>query len=72
VSREPDGGGRIPPGLSAALRALRQVRSEKPGAEPGPEAYAAWRVRIAEALESLAPLLLFAEDRQRAEAARVK
>jgi hypothetical protein len=60
-------GARVPPELSTALRALRQVRSEKPGEGLGPEAFAAWRVRVAEALESLAPLLLFAEDRELAE-----
>jgi hypothetical protein len=44
---------------------LRQVRSEKPA---DPQALAAWRVRMAEALEALAPLLLFPEDRERAAA----
>ncbi|MCR6487294.1 hypothetical protein M8542_31145 [Amycolatopsis sp. OK19-0408] len=50
--------------LRAALRVLRQVRAQKP--DSGPEAFAAWRSDIAGALESLAPLLLFPEDRQRA------
>lgn len=66
------------PELRAALRELRRVRAERPGEELGA---AAWRVAVAEALETLAPLLLFAEDRERAtaearharaEAARVK
>lgn len=56
------------PELRAALKELRRVRSEKPGGELGAEAFAAWRVKVAEALEVLAPLLLFAEDRQRATA----
>jgi hypothetical protein len=55
----------ISPELRAALRALGRVRSEKPDGEPDTEAFAAWRVKIAEALESLAPLLVFPEDRQR-------
>ncbi|MEA5358703.1 hypothetical protein VA596_04080 [Amycolatopsis sp., V23-08] len=58
----------ISPELRAALRALGKVRDEKPGAEPGTEAFAAWRVRIAEALESLVPLLVLPEDRHRAAA----
>ncbi|WP_410630770.1 hypothetical protein [Amycolatopsis sp. cmx-4-83] len=41
------------------------MRAAKPGEELGT---AAWRVAIAEALEALAPLLLFAEDRERAAA----
>ncbi|WP_158641362.1 hypothetical protein [Amycolatopsis eburnea] len=44
------------------------MRAEKPGDELGTAAFAAWRVAIAEALEELAPRLLFPEDRQRAEA----
>ncbi len=56
------------PELRAALRELRRVRAAKPGEELGTAAFAAWRVAIAEALEALAPLLLFAEDRERAAA----
>ncbi|WP_290054214.1 SUKH-3 domain-containing protein, partial [Amycolatopsis solani] len=54
------------PELRAALKELRRVRAERPGEELGAAAFAAWRVAVAEALEALAPLLLFAEDRQRA------
>ncbi|MBE1500823.1 hypothetical protein H4696_007923 [Amycolatopsis lexingtonensis] len=44
------------------------MRAEKPGEELGTAAFAAWRVSIAEALEALAPLLLFSEDREQAAA----
>ena len=71
----------ISPELRAALRALRKVRSEKPSGGSRTEAFAAWREKVAEALESLAQLLVFPEDRRRAadearearaEAARVR
>lgn len=73
--------GQIPPELRAALRALRTVRSEKPGGGSETEAFAAWRERMAEALERLAQLLIFPEDRRqaadeateaRAQAARIR
>jgi Lon protease-like protein len=58
--------GSISPELRAALRALRKVRSERPSGEKETEAFAAWRERIAQALETLTHLLPFPEDRQQA------
>ncbi|WP_326957673.1 hypothetical protein [Amycolatopsis sp. NBC_01286] len=54
----------ISPELRAALRALGRARDEKPDGGD----LAAWRERVAEALETLAPLLIFPEDRRRAAA----
>ncbi|BCJ52808.1 hypothetical protein Asp14428_42830 [Actinoplanes sp. NBRC 14428] len=58
----------LPPELHAALRNLREIRSEKPVGVYDPESYAAWRDRIADALESLSTLLLYDEDRRKAAA----
>ncbi|MFG1638734.1 hypothetical protein ACGFMK_00445 [Amycolatopsis sp. NPDC049252] len=58
----------ISPELRAALRALGKVRDEKPGGGD----LAAWRERIAEALEAPAPLVIFPEDRRRAAAEAVE
>lgn len=64
------------PELLAALRNLREVRSGRPLDECNAEAFAAWRERIADALDSLAVVLIYSEDRQRAveesEAARAE
>lgn len=56
----------ISPELRAALRHLRKVRSERPAGESDTEAYAAWRESIADALDSLAVVLVYPEDRQKA------
>jgi hypothetical protein len=58
----------LPPELRTALRNLRKVRSEKPLGEYDPKAYAAWRERIADALDLLATVLIHEEDRKRARA----
>lgn len=57
----------IDPALKHALRHLRSVKSQQPP-ETDPVEFAQWRERIAEALETVAPLLLFEEDRTRARA----
>ncbi|MFE7133144.1 hypothetical protein ACFVIM_20025 [Streptomyces sp. NPDC057638] len=56
----------IPPPLRVALQNLRQVRSVKPQVGIETEEFAAWREQIAEALEALALVLIFPEDRERA------
>ncbi|MEV0232914.1 hypothetical protein [Nonomuraea sp. NPDC050786] len=56
----------IPPELRAALRELRAVRSEKPPGERSTEAFAAWREKMAEALDALALVLIFSSDREKA------
>ncbi|MFI6789613.1 hypothetical protein ACIBG4_20030 [Nonomuraea sp. NPDC050383] len=56
----------ISPELRAALQKLRAVRSEKPPGERSTEAFAAWREKIAEALDVLALVLIFASDRDKA------
>ncbi|WP_199565060.1 hypothetical protein [Spongiactinospora rosea] len=58
----------VSPELRAALESLRKVRSEKPGGERDTESFAAWRESIAEALDALAGVLGYPEDRQRATA----
>lgn len=71
----------VTPELRAALRRLREVRSQKPSGEVHSESYAAWREKIADALDSLALVLIYQEDRKkaaseaivaRAEAARIR
>lgn len=56
----------LPAELRAALRYLRKVRSEHPGCGCTCEDYAAWREKIANALDLLALVLIYEEDRQRA------
>ncbi len=56
----------ISPELSAALRRLREVRRKKPQGDSSSEDFAAWRESIADALDSLAILLFYEEDRRRA------
>ncbi|MFE9454568.1 hypothetical protein [Streptomyces sp. NPDC006739] len=56
----------VSPELRAALQRLREVRSERPPGERETESFAAWRERIADALDSLAGVLIYQEDRQRA------
>jgi Lon protease-like protein len=61
----------VSPELRAALQRLREVRSERPRGERETESFAAWRERIADALDSLAGVLIYQEDRQRAAAEAV-
>ncbi|WP_148086473.1 hypothetical protein [Micromonospora sp. HM5-17] len=56
----------LPSELRAALENLRKTRSERPAGDYDPESYAAWRDRIADALESLSTVLLYDEDRRKA------
>lgn len=56
------------PELRTALQRLREVRSERPEGERVTESFAAWRERIADALDSLAGVLIYQEDRRRAAA----
>jgi hypothetical protein len=58
----------VSPELRTALKKLREVRSEKPPGGRETESFAAWRERIADALDSLAGVLIYQEDRQRAAA----
>lgn len=58
----------VSPELRAALQRLREVRSERPLGERETESFAAWREIIADALDSLAGVLIYQEDRQRAAA----
>ncbi|MFD5977913.1 hypothetical protein [Streptomyces bacillaris] len=58
----------ISPELRTALQKLREVRSERPQGGCETESFAAWREGIADALDSLAAVLIFQEDRQRAAA----
>ncbi|GHF86483.1 hypothetical protein GCM10018790_74970 [Kitasatospora xanthocidica] len=57
----------VDPRLRAALVRLRAVRSRRPaGADPGD--FADWRDAMADALDGLAGVLLFEDDRVRARA----
>lgn len=57
----------IDPALKNALRNLRSVRSQRPtGADP--VEFADWRDKMGEALDVLATVLLFEEDRIKARA----
>ncbi|AWL40122.1 hypothetical protein B9S64_20100 [Streptomyces sp. SM18] len=58
----------VSPELRAALQRLREVRSERPWGECETESFAAWRERIADALDSLAGVLIYQQDRERAAA----
>jgi len=58
----------VSPELRAALKNLREVRSEKPPGGRETESFAAWRERIADALDSLVDVLIYQDDRQRAAA----
>ncbi|MFF8639737.1 hypothetical protein [Streptomyces sp. NPDC015345] len=58
----------VSPELRAALQRLREVRSKRPQGERETESFAAWREMIADALDSLAGVLIYQEDRQRAAA----
>ncbi|AWL42251.1 hypothetical protein B9S64_32295 [Streptomyces sp. SM18] len=53
--------------LEHALRRLRSVKSQQPSDACSAE-FADWRERIAGALDALAPVLIFEEDRVRARA----
>ncbi|MDN3269062.1 hypothetical protein [Streptomyces sp. MA15] len=53
--------------LKHALRHLRSVKSQQPSDADSVE-FADWRERIAEALDALACVLVFEEDRVRARA----
>ncbi|GHF63829.1 hypothetical protein GCM10010504_34870 [Streptomyces griseus] len=57
----------VDPVLEHALRCLRSVKSRQPSDGCSAE-FADWRERIAEALDALAPALVFEEDRARARA----
>ncbi|MER5484494.1 hypothetical protein ABT024_14895 [Streptomyces sp. NPDC002812] len=63
----------VDPVLKNALRHLRSVKSQKPS-DAGSVEFADWRERIAEALDALACVLVFEEDRvsARAEAAAAR
>ncbi|MFI5727693.1 hypothetical protein [Streptomyces cyaneofuscatus] len=52
----------VAPALKHALRHLRCVKSQQPSDADSVE-FADWRERVAEALEVLAGVLVFAEDR---------
>lgn len=54
------------PTLKSALRRLRAARSRRPPDSAGPVEFAEWRDDIAAALEELARVLLFEEDRVQA------
>lgn len=58
----------VAPELRTALQRLREVRSEQPSSDQDAESFADWRERIADALDSLALVLVYQEDRQRAAA----
>ncbi|MEH0844741.1 hypothetical protein V6U81_20360 [Micromonospora sp. CPCC 205711] len=66
----------VDPVLKAALRQLRSVRSQRPADPADPYELAEWREAMAWALDELAQVLLFEEDRTRArmeaEAARAE
>ncbi|MFI7233573.1 hypothetical protein [Streptomyces cyaneofuscatus] len=57
----------VAPVLKHALRRLRFVKSQQPS-DPDSVEFADWRERIAEALDVLAGVLVFKEDRARARA----
>ncbi|MFJ3883597.1 hypothetical protein ACIPW5_39880, partial [Streptomyces sp. NPDC090077] len=57
----------VDPVLKHALRRLRSVKSQRPPDACSAE-FADWRERIAAALDTLAPVLVFEEDRVRARA----
>jgi hypothetical protein len=59
--------------LTAALRDLRVVKSQRP-TNGNPGEFADWREKIADSLDALARVLLFAEDQAaaRAEAAAAR
>ncbi|NDZ73277.1 hypothetical protein G3I36_19845 [Streptomyces sp. SID10362] len=57
----------VDPVLKHALRHLRSVKSQQP-CDADSVAFADWRERIAEALDALAGVLVFKEDRVRARA----
>ncbi|MEU5561378.1 hypothetical protein AB0H47_35540, partial [Streptomyces globisporus] len=57
----------VDPVLKHALRHLRFVQSQQPSDADSVE-FADWRERIAEALDALAGVLVFKEDRARARA----
>ncbi|WP_329429333.1 hypothetical protein OG339_11425 [Streptosporangium sp. NBC_01495] len=71
----------IPSDLRDALRAVREIRLQKPTEGELTEEFALWREKMADALQSLSRVLLFDEDRikaageaevARAEAARIR
>lgn len=57
----------VDPVLKHALRHLRLVKSQQPS-DADPVEFADWREGIAEALDALAGVLVFKEDRVRARA----
>ena len=63
VSRVP-----VTPELRAALRRMREARSQRPSGESHTESYAAWREIMADALDSLALVMIYEEDRHKAAA----
>ncbi|MEU7983147.1 hypothetical protein AB0B63_32050 [Micromonospora sp. NPDC049081] len=56
----------VDPVLKAGLRQLRAVQAQRPADFAGPCAFADWREAMAEALDELAEVLPFEEDRARA------
>ncbi|ARF72435.1 hypothetical protein B7C62_09235 [Kitasatospora albolonga] len=57
----------VDPVLKAGLDRLRAVKSQRP-TDPEPGKFADWRERVADALDALARVLPFEEDRIRARA----
>lgn len=56
----------IPEELRGALRNLRAVRAQRPQGGEDTGEFAAWREEIAEALDLLAGLLIYEQDRVQA------